>query len=299
MSLTTSKADSLKDRLTSAITALAEETDSVKQDAAFRAYLDSMSRFHHYSWGNQILISLQFPEATQVAGFNTWRKMDRFVKKGQKGIGIFAPMKRKQGREEGEATESELSETSTKAPRLVGFRSVTVFDVSQTDGAPLPERPNHNATEGGDDLLPKLEAAAEAFGIRVIYQHIPGSAEGYSMGGTVMVEETQPVPAKCGILAHEIAHELLHKGADRGTKQQRELEAEATAYVVLSHFGITSGSRFYLHSYGVTGEMLTASIQIIASASRQIIEQIEGTSATEEEGADNAPAVSEVLAEAA
>jgi hypothetical protein len=299
VSLTTSKADSLKERMTAAITALAEETDGLKQDAAFRAYLNSMSRFHRYSWGNQILIALQSPDATHVAGFNTWLKVGRFVKKGQKGIGIFAPMKRKQGRAEADTTEAELSETSTKAPRLVGFRSVTVFDISQTDGASLPERPNHNATEGGDDLLPKLEAAAEAFGIRVLYQQIAGKAEGYSMGGTVIVEETQPVPAKCGTLAHEIAHELLHKGADRGTKQQRELEAEATAYVVLSHFGITSGSRFYLHSYGVTGEMLTASIQIIAGASRQIIEQIEGTIASEAEGADDAPAPTAMLAEAA
>lgn len=297
MSNTNSKADSLKERMTAAITALAEETDSVKQDAAFRAYLSSMSRFHRYSWGNQLLIALQCPNATQVAGFNAWRKMDRFVMKGQKGIGIFAPMKRKQGSDE--ATERDLSETSTKGPRLVGFRCVTVFDVSQTDGAALPERPEHNATEGGDDLLPQLEAAAEAFGIRVLYQQIPGKAEGYSMGGTVIVEETQLVPAKCGTLAHEIAHELLHKGADRGTLQQRELEAEATAYVVLAHFGMSSGSRFYLHNYGVTGEMLTASLQIIAGASRQIIEQIERPAATEEEGADDAPSTPTVFAEAA
>ena len=183
MSISTSKADSLKERMTAFITALAEETDSVKQDAAFRAYLSSMSRFHRYSWGNQILISLQLPEATHVAGFNTWRKVDRFVMKGQKGIGIFAPMKRKHGKEEGEAPGSELSESAAKGPRLVGFRAVTVFDISQTDGAPLPARPEHNATEGGEDLLPKLETAAEAFGIRVLYQHIPGHAEGYSMGG--------------------------------------------------------------------------------------------------------------------
>lgn len=297
MSVPTSKADTLKDSMTAAITALAAETDSVKQDAAFRAYLNSMSRFHSYSWGNQLLIAIQFPEATRVAGFNTWRKMGRFVKKGQKGIGIFAPMKRRQGKEE--TPEVETSETATKGPRLVGFRCVTVFDVSQTDGEALPDRPEHNATEGGDDLLPKLEAAAAAFGIRVNYQHIPGKAEGYSMGGLVIVEETQPVPAKCGTLAHEIAHELLHKGAERGTLQQRELEAEATAYVVLAHFGMSSGSRFYLHNYGVTGDMLTASLQIIAGASRRIIEQIEGAAAAEGEGADDAPAILTEFAEAA
>jgi len=170
--------------------------------------------------------------------------------------------------------------------------------VSQTEGEPLPEPPEHNATEGGEDVLPKLEDAAAAFGIRVVYQEIHGRAEGYSMGGTVVVEATQPIPAKCGTLAHEIAHELLHKGTDRGTKQQRELEAEATAYVVLAYFGMTSGSRFYLHSYGITGEMLTESMQQIASAARRIIEQIDG-SVKEEEGAEDAPSVPQVFAEAA
>lgn len=297
MSVTTDKANNLKDTLTASIVALANETDSVKQDAAFKTWLASMSRFHRYSWSNQLLIAVQRPDATRVAGFHTWRKMGRFVTKGQKGISIFAPIVRKQDGETDK--EGGRLELTAKGPRRVaGFRGATVFDVSQTEGDPLPEAPEHNATEGGEDVLPKLEDAAAAFGICVVYQEIHGGAEGYSMGGTVVVEATQPIPAKCGTLAHEIAHELLHKGADRVTKQQRELEAEATAYVVLAHFGMTSGSRFYLHSYGTTGDMLTESMQQIASAARRIIEQIDG-SAIDEEGAEDAPSVLQVFAEAA
>ena len=111
-----------------------------------------------------------------------------------------------------------------------------MFDVSQTDGEPLPAAPEHNATEGGDDVLPMLESAAAAFGIRVLHQDIAGSVEGLSIGETVIVKASHPVPAKCGTLAHEIAHELLHKGVDRGTSSS-----------VIAHFGMPSGSRFYLH----------------------------------------------------
>src|ERR1700720_2052406 len=92
-------------------------------------------------------------------------------------------------------------------------------------------------------------------------------------------------PAKCGTLAHELAHELLHwNGEEKGTKQQRELDAEATAYVVLNHFGMQSGSRFYLTGYGITGEMLQASMQIIAATARRIIEKIEGATEAQGEG---------------
>ena len=296
MGVSTDKANDLKATLTAAIETLAAETDSVKQDAAFRTWLDSMSRFHHYSWSNQLLIAQQRPGATRVAGFHTWRKMGRFVTKGQKGIGIFAPVIRRfADANEGEGTAQE-AEKGTR--RVAGFRGATVFDVSQTDGEPLPAAPEHNATEGGDDVLPKLELAAAAFGIRVLYQEIAGSVEGLSIGGTVIVKASHPVPAKCGTLAHELAHELLHKGVDRGTKQQRELEAEATAYVVLAHFGMPSGSRFYLHGYGITGDMLTESMQQIAGAARRVIEQIEGP-ASETEGADDAPSAPIVFAEAA
>lgn len=284
----TAKADSLNDSMTAAIEALATETDAVKQDAIFTAWLRSMSRFTRYSWGNQLLIAVQRPEATRVAGFNTWRALGRFVKKGEKGIGILAPIIRQGAKADEE--QGEGLELTAKGPRrLAGFRGATVFDVAQTDGEPLPEAPEHNATEGGEELLPQLEAATEAFGIAVAYEAITGAAEGYSMGGRVVIEVSQPIPAKCGTLAHEIAHELLHRGADRGTKQQRELEAEATAFVVLAHFGMSSGSRFYLQSYGITGEMLAASLTIIAGAARRIIEQIEGK-AGKEEGADDAPA---------
>ena len=159
-----------------------------------------------------------------------------------------------------------------------------MFDISQTAGEPLPKPPEHNATDGGEDLLPRLEAAVSSFGVTLSYQAIRGHAEGYSAGGLIVVEESQPIPAKCGTLAHELAHELLHQGenATKGTKQQRELEAEAIAFVILDHFGVRSRSQFYLHGYGITGEMLMGSMQTITATARKIIERIDGNNNMEE-----------------
>ena len=265
----TAKAETLNQTITDAVATLAAETDFAKQDATFRAWLGSMSRFYNYSFGNQLLIASQYPNATRVAGFQRWRGMGRFVMKGQKGICILAPIIRHGV----EKSEKKATQEGERVSRIAGFRAATVF-VAQTDGKPLPKAPEHNSTEGGEDLLPKLEAATRAFGIELSYQAIPGRTEGYSKGGFIAVDEGQAVAAKCGTLAHELAHELLHwNGEEKTTKQQRELEAEATAYVVLSHFGMQSGSRFYLTSYGITGEMLHASMQIIAATARRIIEK--------------------------
>lgn len=279
----TAKAESLNATITEAVEALAAETDAVKQDATFRTWLVSMSRFYNYSFGNQMLIASQCPHATRVAGYQRWQGMGRNVMKGQKAIYILAPVVTRKATEDSNSPDE--SKQGGKS-RVLGFRATTVFDLSQTEGTPLPDAPEHNATTGGTELLPQLEAAIRAFEIQLSYQAIPGRAEGYSKGGAIVVEESQPIPAKCGTLAHELAHELLHwNGEEKGTKRQRELEAEATAYVVLNHFGMQSGSRFYLNGYGVTGEMLRASMQIIAATSRKIIEKIEGT--TQEEAGDS------------
>src|SRR5438445_4259264 len=101
-------------------------------------YLAAMGRFHRYSWGNVLLINSQRPDATQVAGFHTWHDLGRWVKKGEKGIMIFAPMLVK----EKDATGPDVAKGAAKSDqifRLAGFRTAYVFDASQTEGRPLPE----------------------------------------------------------------------------------------------------------------------------------------------------------------
>lgn len=270
------KAQELTTKITESINALCAETDAAKQSAIYRAWLSTLSRFHNYSWGNCLLIWTQAPDATRVAGFNTWKSLGRFVKKGQTGIRILAPLIRKVDEEKNGATE--------RVSRPFGFKTVAVFDYAQTDGEPLPEL-NTNASEGGDALLPLLEKAATQLKITLVYKAIEGSAEGLSKGGLIEIEETLDNSARSGVIAHELAHELLHKTNREGTtRQQRELEAESVAYAVLAHFGMHPQSCFYLATYDVTPEMLTASLQTIGGAAKTIISLIDSTGQQIEEG---------------
>jgi IrrE N-terminal-like domain len=144
---------------------------------------------------------------------------------------------------------------------------------------------NTNAAEGGETLLPLLEKAAAQLNITLVYKPIAGSAEGYSKGGLIEIEDSLDTPARCGVIAHEIGHELMHRTNREGTtRQQRELEAESVSYAVLAHFGIHSESRFYLATYDVTAEMLTASLQAIGNAAKKIISLIENSGQQIEEG---------------
>jgi len=102
------------------------------QSGRLKEYLAAMARFHRYSWHNVMLIAMQKPTATHVAGFHAWHKLGRFVKKGEKGIMILAPVVRRKAENAGQ-TETDESSTS------VGFRAAYVFDVAQTDGQELPE----------------------------------------------------------------------------------------------------------------------------------------------------------------
>ena len=278
------KAQELTAQINTAIEQLSKETDAAKQSELYRAWMSAMSRFYKYSYGNQILIWAQRPDATRVAGFHAWKDLGRIVKKGEKGIRILAPIVRKYDEEK----DGQTKET----PHVVAFRCATVFDISQTEGKELPNL-ECNATQGGETLLPALEKTAESFGISLVYKPLPGSIEGLSKGGTIEIEETLDIHARCGVIAHELAHELLKHKEHRTetTKQQRELEAESVAFAVLAHFGIRLESRFYLATYDVTGEMLTASLATISATARQLIEAIdEPARTTDEEVAPQAAA---------
>jgi hypothetical protein len=121
------KAQELTAKITESINALYAETDAAKQSAIYRAWLSTLSRFHSYSWANCLLIWTQAPEATRVAGFNTWKSLGRFVKKGQTGIRILAPLIRK-------VEEEKKNGTTERVSRPFGFKTVAVFDYAQTDG---------------------------------------------------------------------------------------------------------------------------------------------------------------------
>ena len=268
MTTNTDQTKELNEKISESIAALCAETDAAKQNETYRAWLCTLSRFYSYSFNNWLLICMQRADATRVAGFQTWKSLGRFVKKGERGIRIFAPIIRKVEEEKNGATE--------QVSRPVGFRSIAVFALEQTEGAPLPEI-DSNATEGGEELLPRLEVATASLGIQLVYKAIPGAAEGLSKGGLIEIEEALSIPARCGVIVHELAHELQHKqNRKETTRQQRELEAESVSYAVLAHYGIRTESRFYLASYDVTAELLTASLQTISQTAKRIISAIDG-----------------------
>jgi hypothetical protein len=196
------KSKALIDSITLSINTLATMTDRTAKSELFKTWLRAVSRFHHYSFNNQLLVLLQRPQAERVAGFHTWKSLGRNVKKGAKGIAILAPCVRKHAVEEAgkQRTGEKVSEM-----RLCGFRVTHVFDIADTEGKPLPEL-EHRAQAGGETLLPRLESAAAAMGITLEYREETGSANGWSEGGKVVVNATLSTAAKCGTLAHELAH---------------------------------------------------------------------------------------------
>lgn len=294
--MTSDKATTLKDSISASIEKLATMTDDTARSATFRQWVTAMGRFREYSMRNQILIAMQRPDATRVAGFNAWKKLGRFVKKGSKGIAIFAPcasrarlVKHEDDRER-DTTYIEPDQTTVDQvadPALVvvpheihSFRVVYVFDIADTDGDALPKLGEHQAQCGGEELLPKLEAAATNLGLQLHYGELDGGVEGWSRVSEIAIDSRLTTSAKAGTLAHELAHAILHQGEHRAealakTREQRELEAEATSFAVLAHFGIEQRSDIYLASWSATAAALTDSLQTIRLAVQTILDAIE------------------------
>jgi antirestriction protein ArdC len=209
------------------------------------------------------------PTATRVAGYQTWRKMDRFVRAGEKGIPIFAPMIFKRQ----EAADGDGLVTVERAH--LWFKVVYVFDIGQTDGKQLPNLPTGCTGDAGD-LEQRLCAFAAEKGIRVEIGDT-GEAKGYAeqKGKHIVLSHTLGVAERAAVLVHELAHCLLHFGeSHRPNLRQRELEAEAAAYVVAHHFGLELQSSFYLASYGVKAADLLESLPIIQRTAHEIIEAV-------------------------
>ena len=242
------------------------------------AFLKAASRFHRYSFGNILLIMCQRPDATRVAGFHTWKSLGRSVRKGEKGIAIFAPMMIRP-REEQDAPESD---GDASAPKQLRFRVVHVFDVSQTEGEPLPE-PARVGGNPGEALL-RIESAVRESGIALETADSLGGADGVSSGGKIEIRAGLKPAERFAVIVHEWAHELLHKGAERAelTRTVRETEAEAVAFIVSQAIGLEAGTAAadYIKLYRGNPETLAGSLDRIQHAACTIIESIQTEPAT-------------------
>ena len=243
---------------------LADGVEAIRDGQAWADWLTVAGKFHTYSFGNQLLIVAQKPQASMVAGYQAWAAMGRQVRKGEKALWILAPVTRRGPRPDADgALDVEDLGGSTPAPgpgttgpgargrgSVVGFRGAPVFDVSQTDGDPIPTPPRPQLLEG--QAPPGLwDALTSAITDRGFTVH--RSATAAELGGANGVTDytTRTVTVRADVddaqavktLAHEAGHVLLHNpldplGEGPACRGLIEVEAESVAYLVAAHHGL-------------------------------------------------------------
>lgn len=264
----------------------------------YTEYLNTMAKFHNYSFNNTLLIAMQKPEATLVAGYQAWqKKFNRQVKRGEKGIQIIAPAPFKE-KQEIEKTDPETGEivigkdgqpeTEVVERVITKFRVTTVFDVSQTTGEPIPE---FEVSELEGDVLiyhDFMESLKMVAPVPIRFIEIDGEAKGFYqlVDKYIAIQPGMSEAQTMKTAVHETAHAVLHDRdqmeAEGIVKDQltREVEAESVAYVVCNHFGLdTSEYSFsYIASWssGKNMKELRASMDTIRKTSADMIGQIEG-----------------------
>ena len=263
----------------------------------YTEYLNTMAKFHNYSFNNTLLIAMQKPEATLVAGYQAWqKKFNRQVKRGEKGIQIIAPAPFKE-KQEIEKTDPETGEivigkdgqpeTEVVERVITKFRVTTVFDVSQTTGEPIPE---FEVSELEGDVLiyhDFMESLKMVAPVPIRFIEIDGEAKGFYqlVDKYIAIQPGMSEEQTMKTAVHETAHAVLHDRdqmeAEGIVKDQltREVEAESVAYVVCNHFGLdTSEYSFsYIASWssGKNMKELRASMDTVRKTSADMIGQIE------------------------
>lgn len=246
-----------------AIERLAGELESGQSDR-LKAYLAMLGRFRTYSPGNILLICMQCPQATHVAGYRAWQRLGRQVSHGAKAIRILAPMIRRARQAEDEQE------------RVVGFKTACVFDVTQTEGRPLPEF----ARVAGDPRthLDNLRRLIRQRGLGLQYVENLGGADGLSSRKQIIMKAGLPPAEEFAVMVHELAHVSLHHGAGGrpDSKRVRETEAEAVAFVVCSAIGLETGTAAsdYIQLYQGDGKTLLASLERIQKTAAEIIDGV-------------------------
>ena len=286
---------------------LKEITDRLEQGIAelfdserYKEYLKVMSKFHNYSFRNTVLIAMQKPDASLVAGFSAWKNnFERNVMKGQKGIKIIAPspykVKQEMKKIDPHTQQPIIGKdgkpvTEEKEITIPAYKVVSVFDVSQTEGKELPDIAVDELTgdvERYRDFFATLEKTSP---VPIGFEQIPGSSHGYYHleDKRIAIQEGMSELQTLKTAIHEIAHAKLHdidlnapenEQQPRATRRTREVEAESVAYTVCQHYGLdTSDYSFgYVAGWSSGRELseLKSSLETIRSAAAEIINSID------------------------
>lgn len=286
------KVKAITDQLEAGIKALFESD-------AFKNYLSTLSKFHDYSLNNTILIAMQKPDATLVAGYTAWQKQfGRQVQKGETGIKILAPTPYKKKMEvdriDPATGKAVLNPDGSRAKELKeimvpAFKVVNVFDVSQTDGRPLP-------TIGVDELTGDVhgfemfaEALKQSCPVPIAFENIDSGAKGYyhTVDHRIAIQEGMSEVQTVKTMIHEMAHQKLHsidpkelsREEPRLTRNAKEVEAESVAYTVAQHYGIETSDYSFAYiagwSEGKDTPELKASLDRIRKAADEMITGID------------------------
>lgn len=254
--------------------------EEVFSSGRLEEFLRFQAQFHRYSFGNALLIYTQKPDATYVAGYKTWQKLGRYVKKGEHGIMIFAPCQRK------ETIKDEETGAETEIVRLVAFRPAYVFDVSQTEGKPLPEfaKRVESNTPTGEELYAALLSVSP---VPVKVEDLLQGAGCYNFATrSITIAHWVVGDDRAKVLLHEIAHALTEMAPpkDETDRIRSEVIAEGAAFIVATYFGINLGlySFDYLASWaGKPEEVLKwgNEMQRVACRLIEMVEKARGQAA--------------------
>lgn len=264
---------------------------------SYRNYLSTMSKFHNYSFNNTLLIAMQKPDATLVAGYKAWQKnFERHVNKGEKAIRILAPApyKIKEERDKFDPVTQEILLDKDGNPKkeeveitIPAFRAVSVFDVAQTDGKPIPElaaKELLSDVEGYQDMIRAVEAISP---VPIELEEIAGDSKGYydREAKRIAVQENMSESQTLKTMIHEVAHSKLHSKEVEQDEQMRkdrntkEVEAESVAYTVCQHFGIDTSDYSFGYiagwSSGRDTKELRSSMDTIRRTASELITGIE------------------------
>ena len=261
----------------------------------YAQYITAMAKFHHYSFGNALLILFQCPQATNVAGYNTWKQLGRQVKKGEKGIMILAPCNFRASLERekidpltGQALLGPDGKPLTEKVKISPnrFKIAHVFDLSQTEGRELPQIGVSELTGDVADYTGIYNRLTALSPLPVVQEDFQRSAKGYTSftENRIVVKPGMSQVQTIKTLVHEIAHAKLHKPDDildvprPDERRRKEVEAESIAYVVCQHFGIDTAdySLAYVAGWSKGRELteLKGSLNIIHATAGEIIDTI-------------------------
>ena len=265
----------------------------------FKEYLTTMSKFYNYSFNNTLLIAMQKPDATLIAGYTSWqRNFDRHVMKGEKGIKILAPAPYK-AQEEREkidpATQKPVLDadgkpvTETVEVMRPAFKVVSVFDVSQTDGKELPDIAVDELTGSVENYAAFFEALKQESPVPISFEDIPGGAKGYfsHVENRIAIQEGMSEIQTVKTAIHEIAHAKLHAikpdekvaPEERKDRHTKEVEAESVAYTVCQRYGIETSDYSFGYIAGWSSDKdtkeLKGSLETIRSTAAEMIESID------------------------